>query len=536
MPSEPRSRARSAAYDLWVESSMTRVFPGAVPPARRRAPAVRLEMARGEYQSFQIVLRPRPGRPLRGVRLRLPDLVGTTSIPARHVEWQQVGFVRVGNLDYKWIKANEALALAAGAEVPGWWPDPLLPVDCFDAAPELAQSVWVTVHAPPDTPPGACSGAIAVEPDNERPASVRLDVRVHDFALPPGAGRFPTAFGLMEGQIQRVYGRMDEGLRRAYGDFVLRHRINPDDIYRSAPPAVADLEHYLQGGMNAFNVVYNHKTRESQELADGSPEALGKIEAFLKDLQASPQAGRLFDMAYYYGFDEVTVDRIHTLREEFRTVRERFGLPTFTTSHVPQRPAELRKLNVDWLCPITYWLKREDVARCRRAGFKIWTYVSLEPYVPYANVRIDCPLIEPRVLMWQMVREQMDGFLYWAFNAWRSPTNNSPFDPRTEGPFLDWDVCSQWTRQDGVEQSWLHGDGRLLYPGVDGPIGCIRLANLRDGLQDIEYLLLLSERTGRPADAVEACEPVTTDLTHYTREPAVLEAQRRLIARRILRA
>ena len=140
------------------------------------------------------------------------------------------------------------------------------------------------------------------------------------------------------------------------------------------------------------------------------------------------------------------------------------------------------------------------------------------------------------VLMWQMVREEMDGFLYWAFNAWRTEGNDRPVDPRRDGPFLAWDVCSRWEKKDGGLASWLHGDGRLLYPGPDGPIGSMRLANLRDGLQDVEHLHLLTERTGRPADALAVCEPVAADLTHYTREPAVLEGQRQKIARRLARS
>jgi len=53
---------RGRSFDLWTESSMVRVFPRAVPPDGARTPAVRLALARGEYQSFQIVLRPRAGR------------------------------------------------------------------------------------------------------------------------------------------------------------------------------------------------------------------------------------------------------------------------------------------------------------------------------------------------------------------------------------------------------------------------------------------------------------------------------------------
>jgi hypothetical protein len=78
----------------------------------------------------------------------------------------------------------------------------------------------------------------------------------------------------------------------------------------------------------------------------------------------------------------------------------------------------------------------------------------------------------------------------------------------------------------------LYGDGQLLYPGVDGPIASIRLANIRDGLEDYEYLWLLAHRSGMKA-ARQACEPVTMSLETYTRFPEEVSAQREAIARRI---
>jgi len=534
--SSGQSAAVGAGFRVWVESSMRRVYPATPPPSEPAPRSAMLHLARGEYQSFQIVLRSEAGRELRDVRVDVGPLTGETEIAAEHVEWLLVGFVRVENLDYTPIAANVAAAEADGAEAPGWWPDPLLPVERFDVAPRFTQAIWVTVYAPPRTRSGRCAGAVTVTARGLAPVRVDVEAEVHDFALAPGAGHFPTAFGLLEDQLERVYGRVDRAMRLQWGDFVLRHRINPGSIYRTSTPVVADLEHWLERGMNTFNVIYNRKTRDTRGLDDGSREQMSQIGAFLKALGKSEHGERLFSMAHYYGFDEVTVDLLECLRAEFREVREQFGLPTFTTSHVPQSPRDLRKLNVDWLCPLTSWLKPDQVSRCRQAGFKIWTYVSLEPDPPYANVRFDCPLIESRLLMWQMYHQQVDGFLYWAFNAWRSEGNDAPIDVGRQAPLLDWNVTSVWRWSSGAVQSWLHGDGRLLYPGLDGPIGSIRLANMRDGLQDWEYLWLLSQRTGRAADGIEACEPVTQGWTQYTKDPAVLEAQRRLIARRILEA
>jgi hypothetical protein len=54
----------------------------------------------------------------------------------------------------------------------------------------------------------------------------------------------------------------------------------------------------------------------------------------------------------------------------------------------------------------------------------------------------------------------------------------------------------------------LCGDGLLFYPGQDvgleGPIACFRLKNLRQGTQDFEYLYLLEKMGKKDAALAEA--------------------------------
>ena len=100
----------------------------------------------------------------------------------------------------------------------------------------------------------------------------------------------------------------------------------------------------------------------------------------------------------------------------------------------------------------------------------------------------------------------------------------------------------------------FHGDGTLVYPGREGPIGSIRLANIRDGIEDYEYLCKLASIEGDIEKAREACVAViakgaieTDDaevtyaqkklpyLTTFSRDPEVLYKQRDIIARRIVK-
>ena len=95
----------------------------------------------------------------------------------------------------------------------------------------------------------------------------------------------------------------------------------------------------------------------------------------------------------------------------------------------------------------------------------------------------------------------------------------------------------------------FNGDGSLIYPGPDGsPISSIRLECIRDGIEDYEYFCLLNglveqaEKAGAKVDPVllasahrilKVKDEVATSLVEYTRDPAVLLAARREVARAV---
>ena len=103
----------------------------------------------------------------------------------------------------------------------------------------------------------------------------------------------------------------------------------------------------------------------------------------------------------------------------------------------------------------------------------------------------------------------------------------------------------------GTKRHWGSGDGRFYYPprrdpNEDGPpiiappIDCVRWENLRDGIEDYEYLALLKELSGRkiPTSALqpvvqellEVPEDISRDLTRFTTDPQRLLERRRRIA------
>ena len=513
------SDAKPRSYSAWIESSMKRVMPQSLPPSPPLPPEARISLAGNESESFQLCLLAAPDATIRNVHIEVADLVSSAGhrIPAAEIEWQQVGYVRVKQL--RKSPANEGV-------FSGWWPDPLLPVARFDLHPGFTQPVWFTIHTPPETPAGVYSGTVRLAAEGQ--PSLRIPVRatVYGFSLPV-ASHLKTAFALLGAELEAVYGRpVPVSLRRSYGDFMLRHRLNPDDIYRTELPDVSDVSHFAARGLNAFNLLYLIPQRGAliPDLSAYTPELRRTLLDRLAPRVSELRTAGMLDRAYVYGFDEADPEFFPTLRNYFGAIKERDpGVHTMTTAHIPLDPTVLGDLNVDWIVPLTSNYDLQEAERCRAAGLQVWGYVAVGPREPYANFLADDPLIEARLLWWQAWQQKLDGMLYWGVNIWERRGNTRPID-LSRGPLLDWGVTTGKSKDEMWLQE-LHGDGLLLYPAKDGPIGSIRLANIRDGLEDYEYLWLLGKR--------EAALPVTTGLTHFTLDPAILYAQRDRIARQI---
>lgn len=516
-------------YVAWTESSMNRVLINTLPPESPSL-STHITLAGNEYESFQVALRTAPNQDLKGCTVEVGDLRGPKGsvIPARNITWEQVGFVEIKNLFQHPKLPTEA--------APGWWPDPLLPVSRFDVPASTTQSLWFTVYAPPGTPRGEYEGQVRIHVPNSSDLVADVKAKVYGFDLPTQS-HLKTAFALMDGYLEKLYGPLTPKLRQAYGDYVLQHRLNPDDISRTDPPDLEDLSHYNPRGLNAFNVINMVEPRGKRIWVCYSP-----LEFYTPQFKASlterldryvPEMKRrgLGDKAYVYTFDERPAEFNPIMKEYFGLIKERYGIPTLTTAKVPQDPQVMKDLNIDWNCPVSSVYHFDEAERCRAAGLQVWSYICCGPRYPYANWLTEEPLVEARVIWWQAYQQKMDGFLYWGLNVWSHKDNNYLIDPEKDGPRLKWGVTTGTGKGDWTDT--LSGDGILLYPGKEGPYGSIRLDNIRDGLEDYEYLWLLQERTGSVDTAREACLPVTESLTAFTRDPAVVKGQRDAIARRL---
>lgn len=515
------SSVSATPVTFWIESSMTRVFQDDLPPANPARSAT-VDLPRGGTGSFQVCLRA-TGRPVSIARISLSALRSLKGgLPIGCVTWNRVGYIHIAR-PYAHPYAERTTS--------AWWPDPLLAPRPFGIDANQTQPVWITVRAPRRSQPGTYTSSIVIRTSDARQLKVPVSVRVYATTLPVEP-HIKTAFALMDGYLRNLYGTITPALRRRYTDVMLQHHLNPDDISRTTPPDMSELAYANSRGLNAFNILnaVPEPDRPVTWVCTAPLDAytLAFQRRFLERLDAVvPQLRRqrLLQKAYVYGFDERGPEYNTVIRDLFGAIKRRYPEIHTLSTCWPTSGTDPMSLNVDWYVPLSSAYNPAIAKAVRARGGEMWWYICMGPNYPYANWLIENPLIEGRVIWWQAYRHGVEGFLYWGVNIWEREHNDRPI-PADAGPRISWSVTT------GGDYPSLNGDGVLLYPGESGPLASIRLAAIRDGIEDTELLRAYKVRFGGAAsDAVAA--KVTRDRTSYTRDPALVVRLRRELLRKL---
>ena len=138
-------------------------------------------------------------------------------------------------------------------------------------------------------------------------------------------------------------------------------------------------------------------------------------------------------------------------------------------------------------------------------GDELWWYVTRRPESPEITLLMETESIRHRILFWQQKLYNVDSFLYYLVNDWYEIGENNGLNKKHENvPGADGYDC--------------YGNGVLLYCGEDfgvyGGVESIRLETVRDGIEDFEYLTMLTELYGKEVtDAL--IHRLTTSLSIY---------------------
>jgi hypothetical protein len=522
------------------------------------AETVEVFAARGETESFQVVVTPAGGN-LRNITAEISPLQGPggASLPADKVTLYREIFIPVR---YSSPQATEPPGLIADPLVPfvnpytnARVPEPRYRDKGMEGArfgavgfelwQDRHQPLWADVQIPKDAAPGVYNGAFSVRAQGAERATIPVRVTVWDFTLPDGPTH-ENHFGNFS-YVARYY-KLEENsekyrnLEDRYVAAMAAHRLNPPLPRRLLPKVgedgAAQFDEDTDRQITEFVARYHVTNFEVPRapfrdmLTTNRSKAIRYYQSWYAYLQKKGWA----DRAYLYMLDEPnTKEAYEEVRKLGALVRE--GAPKLRRLVVEQPYSQNPEWGsidggVDIWCPLFAFVEESSVKSAQAAGDTVWSYTALvqkaPPYEPgYEKVKsdnppywqIDFPVLSYRIAPWLNRRYGVTGLLYWTTVCWSSPQRN-PWD--SPGFRLN-----------------FNGEGMLFYPGedagIDGPITTIRLKNLRDGMEDYEYFTLLEKRKGKEAVA-EIVRTAVPTWGSWDQDPYHLLKLRERIAREIM--
>ncbi|MFP2929111.1 glycoside hydrolase domain-containing protein [Pyxidicoccus sp. 3LG] len=524
-----------AAPQVHGESFMVKVRPDTAP--RASAP-VELLAARNEAVSFQVVIHGGDSG-AQGVTARFDALEG----PAR-IESSQLTLYRQELLDIT--------RPSGGSGGPGPWPDALIPaVDevagearaafPFDVPPKKARALWVDVLVPEDVPAGTYQGTVEVRAAGGFTARVPVVLTVVN-ALFPSTPSYPTAFGMESDFICEAHtGREDCGsddvlveLTGRYARLALDHRFTLSKLLVLVPK---------DGQWERFDAAYapfldGTAPTRLRGARMTSAQYMGPLEdqavaSFVEHFAERGWLARAFD----YTADEpplfTTFEALRTRADILETSAP--GLVRMVTTSLPHARNHGLEPLMSRMSVIIHHIAPTGIMDAgtprtdydtflARPGTSLWLYQSCGSHgcgfpLPagqhWPSYMVDHPANLNRAMPWVVFLLHASGETYYDTVA---------------------RLSTAWTDQRFYGGN---GDGTLFYPGTPERIGgqshvplpSIRLKLLRAGVQDYEWLMLVT-RSGDPDFATQVARELIPAPDRVPIDPAAFErARARLIER-----
>jgi hypothetical protein len=524
---------------------------------------VHVSAARGEYEAVQVVLRPsRPGE-LLAARVDLNPTPGKPAPATCQVD--EVAYVYVNHPTDSTCQR-------------GWYPDPLPHLKTpLALRPGQNQPLWLTFHVLRETPGGDYAGTLTLESSLGN-LQVPLTLHVYNFELPHKT-HLRSALGLGAGAINQYHRLKTAADRQAVYEKYLQnfaeHRITPYAFHTHAPIDVrftgegtnkqarvdftrfdAAARRWLdQAGFTTFmlplrgmggGTFHSRHLGELEGFKEGTPEHARLFRDYLGQIESHLRRNGWVDRAYTYWFDEPDPKDYEFVTAGMKRLKNAApGIKRLLT----EQPEPALAGEVDIWCALTPEWTPEKVRARKAAGEEVWWYICTGPKAPYLTEFIDHPGTELRLWPWQSWQYGVEGLLIWETVYWNSDLAYP--GPARQDPWADpmsW--VTGYGNPVGYKAPWGNGDGRFLYPPrgampgeaesiLEGPVNSMRWENLRDGIEDYEYLWLLQQALASSSDdergLLKVPPEISRDLTHFTTDPRVILAHRDRLARAIER-
>ncbi|MBW8042506.1 MAG: DUF4091 domain-containing protein [Planctomycetes bacterium] len=418
------------------------------------------------------------------------------------------------------------------------------------------QPIWVDVYVPKNVAAGTYKGKLTVTASGNVSGQIPVTLTVWDFTLPDG----PTHQNHFGGfyNISRYFDvkRDSEEFRQIemrYCQAMAEHRINPPIPHRFLPKVNADgslniipeRHKALKEFIDKFHVTDFEIPRApffslprstlKSDYKNIPPAAGEKAKRYYRQYYSYLKENGWEKRAYIYMLDEPN------LRENYeqvivlgRLVHE--AVPQLKCLVVeqtyPQNPSWPNiDPAVDIWCPLWSFIDEKTINEKIAHGDQVWSYTALVQRSPgyhpeYEKVKgldppywhIDRPLTVYRVPTWINRRYNITGLLYWT-------TITTVIEPWLNPAFSHYGIH-------------FNGGGFLFYPGllcgIDGPVCCMRVKNLRDGMEDYEYFAILEKLAGKEA-VIKIVNTVAPNWWSYSKDTDKFLSAREKLAQEILK-
>jgi hypothetical protein len=490
---------------VWVVSSLQRVGPA--DPAGTTVLA-QMTAARGEYESFQIIVRAPESGGLTNVNVAVTELTGSGGhvVSKNNIALFREQYVQVVSASPDWGGSNRPLG-------PGWYPDGLIPFVDPDAGSALKggslhaapfnvpagknQPVWVDVFVPRTAAAGDYTSRFIVSSD-QGSTEGRIALRVWHFTLP------------LQSTLKSAFVTTQEPAD-AVARTLLRNKISPLNVTpKDARRLMAEF------GLNSSNLgIWSGADASNCSMSPPPP-----ADAVRAAAARYPPGLNLFN----FTADEIDWCRgcYSLIREWGRALHEAGVKNLITMAPVlldDGSGAGRSAVDIWVVLPMTYDKAAKSVAQALAKGDEVWSYNTLvqDPYSPKWEIDF-APInfrIQPGFISQSL---GLTGLMCWRVDSW------SP---------------APWTNVNNAGKFSANnypGEGMLVYPGA--PVGMastapsMRLKWIRDGVEDYEYVAQL-KKAGYGDWALQIARGVGPDWTRWTQDPDALESARRKLGEKL---